>query len=104
MHGPTEGSRGAIRLYGASWSPETRVARHFLERHGVAHDWVEIDRDVVAARELHEKTGSRMVPVLRIGEEWFPAWSPEKGFRYREVAERLDIPISEVTELEEEAR
>lgn len=87
-----------IRLYGASWSPESRIARRFLERHAVPHELIEIDRDPGAAEDLQRATGRRAVPVLRIGEEWFEAWDRSRGFRFRETAERLGIPRAEVPE------
>ena len=90
-----------VRLYGASWSPECRVIRRFLERHRVAHEMVEVDRDPAAAAELRQATGRRQIPALRIGAEWLPAFSREEGFRWRELAMRLGIPLEEVPELRE---
>lgn len=90
-----------VRLYGASWSPESRIARRFLDRHRVPFEAIEIDRDPDAAAELQRATGRRTVPVVRIGEEWFQAWDRARGFRFRETAERLGIPRDEVPEWEE---
>ncbi len=87
-----------VVLYAASWSPECRIARRFLERHGIAHERIEIDRDPAAAEQLQRATGRRTVPVLRIGEEWFQAWDRQRGFRFRETAQRLGIPAGEVPE------
>ncbi|MBD3161734.1 MAG: tRNA epoxyqueuosine(34) reductase QueG, partial [Candidatus Latescibacteria bacterium] len=94
---------GGIRLYGASWSPETRVAARFLQRHGVEFELIHVDRDPDAARALQEATGSRLVPVLRLGEEWIAAWSRRDGLLREKLAVRLGL-AEKGTAIEDEER
>jgi epoxyqueuosine reductase len=90
----------AVLLYSATWSPECRIARRFLERHKVVFRLIEIDSDPSAAEELQRDTGSRIVPALRIGKRWVAVQSREKGFLYREAADALQIPLGEIPELD----
>ncbi|MDM7915405.1 MAG: tRNA epoxyqueuosine(34) reductase QueG, partial [Candidatus Eisenbacteria bacterium] len=104
--GPTrEASMSAgreVELYGAAWSPESRVARRFLEQHGVAYRWIEVEGDVKA--RVQEGAGTQSLPVLRIDGEWFRASARDRGFLFRETAERLGIPAAEVPELRDRPR
>jgi epoxyqueuosine reductase len=97
---PMRESKDEVRLYGAEWSPECRIARRFLERHKVPYRWIDVDAEPGAAEELQQGTGSRIVPALRTGVRWVTVQSREKGFLYRETAAALGIPVGEIPELD----
>jgi glutaredoxin len=83
----------SVTLYIARWSPECRVAVRFLEHHGIAHRTIDVDSDTEAAAVLREATGSRRLPVLRVGSEWIRACSPQEGFLETEVSRALGLPV-----------
>jgi len=84
-----------ILLYQATWSPESRVARRFLDGHGIHYDVVEVAAATAEERELQVATGSRRVPVLRIGNEWVPLTARDGRFRPEEAEGLLGVrPIS----------
>ncbi len=54
-----------IILYGTTWCGATRRARTFLDEHNIPYQWIDIDKDIEAARFV-EKTnrGYRSVPTI----------------------------------------
>jgi glutaredoxin-like YruB-family protein len=71
--GEPAAARGAPRaevvVYTTSWCPWCRKALAHLDRHGVAYENRDIERDREALDELRRKTGSHAVPVLEIDGE-----------------------------------
>jgi glutaredoxin-like protein len=54
-----------IVVYGASWCPDARRARRFLNEHGVAYAWIDIDEDNEASKFVRETNGGQIViPVI----------------------------------------
>jgi glutaredoxin len=54
-----------IIVYGALWCPDVRMTRGFLDRHGVAYAYRDIDRDAGAMDELLALRGKAwVVPTL----------------------------------------
>ena len=54
-----------IRVYGATWCPDTLRARNMLNRHHIPYEWHDIDVEP-ASRSLVEKmhNGSCRVPTI----------------------------------------
>ena len=84
-----------LTLFSASWCPDCRQARRFLDEHGVEYDLIEIDRNPEAARQLEGKTGKRGIPYLVLhtgqGEEWVRAYVPRQGFDREGLRELLGL-------------
>ncbi len=54
-----------IIVYGTDWCGDCRRARHFLDRHQVAYQWINIDRDREAEQfVLKTNQGLRRVPTI----------------------------------------
>jgi len=54
-----------ICRYGTSWCRTTRSARRFLDQHGIAYRWIDIDEDPVASAYVIEVNGgNRSVPTI----------------------------------------
>ncbi len=81
-----------LTVYSATWCPDCRVAKRFLDEHGVVYDTVEIDRDEDAARLLEAKTGKRGIPYFVLdGERWVCAYVPRQGFDREGMAALLGL-------------
>jgi glutaredoxin 3 len=59
-----------VTVYGAEWCPPCHTARAYLKSRGVAFDYVNVDENQAAGREVAEKTGWTAIPILKIGEEY----------------------------------
>jgi glutaredoxin-like protein len=57
--------KGTIKMYGADWCADTRLAKRFLEKHGIAYEWIDIERSD-DARELVRQInhGFASVPTI----------------------------------------
>jgi glutaredoxin-like protein len=54
-----------IIVYGTPWCGDTRRSRTFLDRHGIAYNWVDIDRDGEGRRFVEQvNRGLRCVPTI----------------------------------------
>jgi glutaredoxin len=81
-----------LTVYSATWCPDCRVAKRFLDEHGVVYDKVEIDRDEDAARLLETRTGKRGIPYFVLdGERWVRAYVPRQGFDREGMAALLGL-------------
>ena len=81
-----------LTVYSATWCPDCRQAKRFLEEHGVPYELIEIDRDEGAARLLEERTGKRGIPYFVIDdEEWVRAYVPRRGFDREGMKARLGL-------------
>jgi glutaredoxin len=70
-----------LTVYSATWCPDCRQAKRFLEEHGVRYDLIEIDEDEEAAARLEAETGKRGIPYFVLdGERWVRAYIPKQGF------------------------
>ena len=54
-----------ITIYGTAWCPDCARSRRLLERHKIAFDWVDIEKNV-AGREyvVSVNHGNRSVPTI----------------------------------------
>ena len=59
-----------ITVYGTSWCPDVLRTRQFLDQHGIAYNWVDIDKNP-EARAFVEKVnnGYRSVPTIVFADE-----------------------------------
>ena len=54
-----------IVVYDASWCPDARRARRFVDEHGVEYSWVDIDEDSEAIDFVSKTNGGEVViPVM----------------------------------------
>ena len=53
------------RVLGTSWCGDCARSKAFLDAHGVAYEWIDIERDEDAAREVEARNeGARVVPTI----------------------------------------
>lgn len=58
-----------IRFYGAMWCGDTRRARNWLDKHSIAYEWIDIDKDDAAAERVKEiNNGFRSIPTILFGD------------------------------------
>jgi len=50
-----------ILVYGASWCPDARRSRRFLDDHGMTYTWFDVDENAEAAAVVREKNGGEIV-------------------------------------------
>ncbi|CAK9891080.1 MULTISPECIES: glutaredoxin family protein [Pseudomonas] len=58
-------SDARVTLYATAWCGYCKDFRRFLDRHGVAYQEFDIDKDVTA-RQRYEALGGRGIPILDI--------------------------------------
>ena len=70
-----------LTVYSATWCPDCRNAKRFLDEYGINYELIEIDRDEAAARELEDRSGKRGIPYFVLDDrEWVRAYIPKRGF------------------------
>ena len=80
-----------ITVYSASWCPDCREAKRFLDQHNVPYTDINVQTTPAAVDEILKHTGKRAIPQFVIDGEWFQPYIPGEGFLYEEVAKRLGI-------------
>jgi mycoredoxin len=80
-----------VTVYSATWCPDCREAKRFLDKHNIPYKTIEVDSTPGAAEEIIKRTGKRAIPQFVIDGEWVQPYVPGKGFRYEEMAKRLGI-------------
>ena len=78
-------------VYSAWWCPDSRVARHFLDKHHILYTNIDIEKTPGAAEEVIRQTGKRAVPQFVIDGRWVQPYRPGEGFLYEEMSELLGI-------------
>lgn len=58
-----------VTIYGADWCGFCHTAMHYLDDKKIKYNYIDIDKDSSAAKEVVEKSGQRGIPVLEIGKE-----------------------------------
>jgi mycoredoxin len=48
-----------VKIYGADWCEDSQHARRFLERLGVAYEYVNVEQDERARQWVHEHNGGK---------------------------------------------
>ena len=56
---------GKIAVYGTTWCPDCTRSKRWLEKHKIAYDWYDIEKDA-KAREyvIQVNHGNRSVPTI----------------------------------------
>ena len=80
-----------VQIYATAWCRDCRLAKQFLDEHGIVYTEIDVDRDRAASDEVLRRVGKRAVPQLVIDGEWFQPYKPGQGLLYDELHERLGI-------------
>ena len=71
--------QAVIRMYGADWCADTRLAKRFMEKHGIAYEWIDVDQsDEARAAVKQINHGYVSVPTIVFGDGTTmtePTWS-----------------------------
>jgi glutaredoxin 3 len=59
-----------ITIYGAEWCPPCHMAKDYLKSQKIDYEYVNIDENQDAGREVAAKTGWNAIPIIRIGDEY----------------------------------
>jgi glutaredoxin len=51
-----------IKMYGADWCADTRIARRFMQEHAIAYEWIDVEKSP-AAREWVRQINHGFVSV-----------------------------------------
>ena len=78
-------------LYCTAWCRDCRLAKAFLDRHGIVYTAVDIDGDEDAAAELVRRVGKRAIPQMVIDGEWFQPYKPGQGLLLDELHRRFGL-------------
>lgn len=80
-----------LTIYTAFWCPDCRVAKRFLNEHGIPYKEIDIETTPGAAEEVVRQTGKRAIPQFVIDGEWVQPYRIGEGFLYAEMEKRLGI-------------
>ena len=83
-----------IVVYSATWCPDCRVAKRFLESHNIPFKDVNIETTPGAAAEVIARTGKRAIPQFVIDGEWIQPYRPGRGFLHDEMAALFGVSNS----------
>lgn len=79
-----------IVVYGASWCPDCRRTKRFLDGHKIPYEWHDIDEDDQALRIVQEiQDGGRTIPTVVIDDGLGPLFEPTD----EELASRLGLLV-----------
>ena len=81
-----------VLVYTASWCRDCRLAKQFLDSHGIGYSEINVDDDPAASAEVVRHMGKRAIPQLVIDGEWFQPYAPGRGLLFDELHKRLGIP------------
>jgi glutaredoxin len=81
-----------LTVYSATWCPDCRQAKAFLDEHGLDYELIEIDKVEGAAALLEAKTGKKGIPCFVLDDErWVRAYVPRQGFDRQGMTELLGL-------------
>ncbi len=81
-----------LTVYSATWCPDCRTAKRFLDQHELEYELIEIDKVDGAAELLEQKTGKRGIPYFVLDEKnWVRAYIPKQGFDRQGMMELLGL-------------
>jgi mycoredoxin len=78
-------------VYSAFWCPDCRIAKRFLAEHNIPYKEIDIESTPGAIEEIIKNTGKRSIPQFVIDGEWVQPYTPQEGFLYQEMAQRLGV-------------
>lgn len=81
-------------VYSATWCPDCREAKRFLEKHSIAYKEVNIETTPGAAEEVIRHTGKRAIPQFVVDGRWVQPYRVGQGFLYEEMSALLGIENS----------
>jgi mycoredoxin len=85
--------RMQITVYSASWCPDCREAKRFLDDHQLPYTDINIETTPGAADEVVKRIGKRSIPQFVVDGEWIQPYTPGEGFHYEEMAKRLGVEL-----------
>lgn len=62
--GAAMGNTQKITMYGADWCGDCRRSKGYLDAHGVAYTYVDVDADAAAKEMIEKMTGAKSIPVI----------------------------------------
>jgi len=80
-----------IVVYSATWCPDCREAKRFLDKHEIPYREVNIETTPGAADEVVRNTGKRAIPQFVVDGKWVQPYRPGKGFLYEEMGQLLGV-------------
>ena len=80
-----------IEMYAMNGCRDCRMARRFLDDHGIGYTVIDVDANPKAADEVVRRVGKRAVPQLVIDGVWFQPYKPGQGLLLDELNQRLGI-------------
>jgi glutaredoxin len=80
-----------VQIYSTTWCRDCRMAKDFLDSHGIEYTEINVDRDPEASAEVLRRVGKRAVPQLVIDGEWFQPYKPGKGLLLDELNDRFGL-------------
>jgi mycoredoxin len=78
-------------VYSASWCPDCRTAKRFLDQHNVTYTDVDIETTPGAADEVIRHTGKRAIPQFVVDGKWVQPYRPGEGFLYEDMSGLLGL-------------
>jgi glutaredoxin len=78
-------------VYSATWCPDCREAKRFLDKHEIPYQEVNIETTPGAADEVVRNTGKRAIPQFVVDGKWVQPYRPGKGFLYEEMGQLLGV-------------
>jgi mycoredoxin len=81
-----------VQVYTTAWCRDCRMAKQFLDAHGIEYSEIDVDDDPAASDEVMRHVGKRAIPQLVIDGEWFQPYTPGRGLLIEELHRRLGIP------------
>lgn len=77
-----------VKVYATSTCPYCKMEKQWLDKQNIVHDYVVLDYDEAAAREMVQKTGQMGVPVTEFTYDGAPT-EYVIGFDVPELSRRL---------------
>jgi len=81
-----------VQVYTAAWCRDCRMAKQFLDAHGIEYTEIDVDANPDASAEVLRRMGKRAIPQLVIDGAWFQPYTPGRGLLLEELHRRLEIP------------
>lgn len=67
-----------VTIYGAVWCGPCHGLKNYLKGKKIEYNYIDVDEDRDAGREIQAKTGWSAIPVTQIGEEYILGFDRER--------------------------
>ncbi len=67
-----------VTIYGAEWCPPCHTAKAYLNSREIAYEYIDVDKNQDAGREVAMKTGWTAIPIIKIGNEYIMGFDRQK--------------------------